>query len=270
MISYLHHFLEVHGEGETELLLHADNCCGQNKNNALMQYLAWRTVVTRHKTIQISFMIPGHTKFAPDRFFGVFKKKFRMSNVETMLDMASVVRSSTDQAVNIPQLIVDPITQEQLVCVYKWSEFLDKFFKHIPHILSYQIFEVSSSKPGVFSLRKSSSSAIEEISILKNSANSIAIGQLPEQIPLKGLSLDRQWYLYEHIREYCTTEEAADSTCPKPSLPKSVQQNSSAVLPATSELQSEPQSNATKAGKRQRLCSVCHCPGHNKRSCPQK
>jgi len=137
--------------------------------------------------------------------------------------------------------------------------------KHIPHILSYQICEVSSSKPGVLLLRKSSSSAIEEISILRNSANSIAIGQ----IPLKGLSLDRQWYLYEHIREYCTTEKSADSTCPKPSLSKSVHQNSSAVLPATSELQSEPQSNATTAGKCQQLCSVSHCPGH-KRSCPQK
>ena len=84
---------------------------------------------------------------------------------------------------------------------------------------------------------------------------------LPEQIPLKGLSLDKQWYLHEHIREYCTTEEAADSTCPKPSLLKSVQQNTSAVLPATSELQTE--NNATTAGKRQQLCSVCHCPGHN-------
>ncbi len=106
--SYLHHFLDVHAEGETKLLLHADNCCGQNKNNALMHYLAWRTMVTRHETIQISFMIPGHTKFAPDRFFGVFKKKFRFANVETMLDMARVVRSSTDQAFNIPQVIVDP------------------------------------------------------------------------------------------------------------------------------------------------------------------
>jgi len=48
----------------------------RTKIYALMQYLAWRTVVTRHNTIQISFMIPGHTKFEPDRFFGVFKKKF--------------------------------------------------------------------------------------------------------------------------------------------------------------------------------------------------
>ena len=87
---------------------------------------------------------------------------------------------------------------------------------------------------------------------------------------LRGLSRDRQWYLYEHIREFCTTEEAADSTCPKPSLPKSTQQNSSAVLPATSELQSEPQSTATTSGKCQRLCSVCHCPGHNKHSCAKK
>lgn len=71
VISFLHHFFEEHSEGETELLLHADNCCGQNKNNAVIQYLAWRTLVTRHKAIQISFMLPGHTKFAPDWFFGL-------------------------------------------------------------------------------------------------------------------------------------------------------------------------------------------------------
>ena len=156
VISYLHHFLDAHGESETELLLHVDNCCGQNKNNALIHYLAWRTLCTRHKKITISFMIPGHTKFAPDRFFGLFKKKFRTSNVETMLDMARVVRSTTDKATNIPQLVVDPTSQEQLVHVYKWSEFLLCFFRPIPHILSYQIFSVSSSKPGKILLQTNS------------------------------------------------------------------------------------------------------------------
>jgi len=63
--------------------------------------------------------------------------------------------------------------------------------KHISHILSYQICEVSSSKPGVLLLRKSSSSAIEEISILRNSANSIAIGQIPLSCSLS-LSLMQQ------------------------------------------------------------------------------
>ena len=98
-------------------------------------------------------MIPGHTKFAPDRFFGLFKKKFRTSNVETVLDMAKVVRSTTDQAINIPQLIADPTTQQQLVHVHKWSEFLARFFKPIPHLLSYQVFSFSSLEKGKVFLR---------------------------------------------------------------------------------------------------------------------
>ena len=41
MISYLHHYLESHGVGETDLLPYtsADNWAGQNKNNAMIQYL---------------------------------------------------------------------------------------------------------------------------------------------------------------------------------------------------------------------------------------
>ena len=107
VISYVHRFLKTHSQGETKLLLHADNCSGQNKNNALMHYLAWRTLARRYKEIHISFMILGHTKFAPDHFFGSFKRKFQMCNVETMQDMAQVVR---DKALNIPQPIIDPIS----------------------------------------------------------------------------------------------------------------------------------------------------------------
>ena len=111
-------------------------------------------------------MIPGHTKFAPDRFFGLFKKNFRRCNVETMQDMAQVVRSSTDKAHNIPQPIVDPVSNQQQVHVYKWSAFLGQFFRPIPQILSYQIF-ITSSKPGTLQLQKHSLSPREEISVLR-------------------------------------------------------------------------------------------------------
>lgn len=37
VVSLLHHFLEHHALGETELGLHADNCSGQNKNNTVLQ-----------------------------------------------------------------------------------------------------------------------------------------------------------------------------------------------------------------------------------------
>ena len=40
VISLLHHFLEHHGLGEVEIGLHADNCAGQNKNNAVLQVIS--------------------------------------------------------------------------------------------------------------------------------------------------------------------------------------------------------------------------------------
>ena len=42
---------------------------------------------------------------------------------------------------------------------------------------------------------------------------------LPCIIPPLGLSLERQWYLYERIREFCP-EEDRDAVCPRPSTPK--------------------------------------------------
>ena len=39
-ISYVHHYFEHHGLGETSVHLHADNYSGQNKNNYFIWYLA--------------------------------------------------------------------------------------------------------------------------------------------------------------------------------------------------------------------------------------
>ena len=60
---------------------------GQNKNNANVHYLMWRTLTGRHKAATQSFMLVGHTKFAPDRFFGRFKRCFIRSNVSTMFNI---------------------------------------------------------------------------------------------------------------------------------------------------------------------------------------
>ena len=36
IISRLHHFFANHSFGEQHVFLHADNCAGQNKNNAML------------------------------------------------------------------------------------------------------------------------------------------------------------------------------------------------------------------------------------------
>lgn len=39
VISLLHHFFEMHGQHELHASLNADNCTGQNKNNAVVQVI---------------------------------------------------------------------------------------------------------------------------------------------------------------------------------------------------------------------------------------
>ncbi|GFS23236.1 hypothetical protein ElyMa_001634900 [Elysia marginata] len=71
VISYLHFFSEHFGFGEQHVELHCDNCAGQNKNQYLLQYLAWRTMTGLHTDVDLHFMLLGHTKFSPDWCFGL-------------------------------------------------------------------------------------------------------------------------------------------------------------------------------------------------------
>ena len=43
---------------------------------------------------------------------------------------------------------------------------------------------------------------------------------LPNVSIIKGFDPARQWYLYDHIRQRCYSEEAKELTCPKPTVPK--------------------------------------------------
>ena len=66
--------------GETYATLQADNCVRQNKNKTMMWYLAGRTVTDQHHKIDIQYMLPGHTKFRPDSYFGILKRQYHVQN----------------------------------------------------------------------------------------------------------------------------------------------------------------------------------------------
>ena len=59
VISLLHHFLEHHGLGEINIGLHADNCVGQNKNNAVLQVRKTNTTIHVHVHVQIQTINPS-------------------------------------------------------------------------------------------------------------------------------------------------------------------------------------------------------------------
>ena len=94
-VSLVHHYLENHSVGEQNVSLHCDNCVGQNKNNAFIFCLLWRAMTGKDKSITLSFVIAGHTKFSCDRHFGLIKKRYVRSKVDTMFGIARVVRESS-------------------------------------------------------------------------------------------------------------------------------------------------------------------------------
>jgi len=73
----LHFYFENYGLGESEAVLNADNCVGQNKNHIIYLLKCWRVLSGLHKKIRLHFLVVGHTKFSPDYGAGVFKKLFR-------------------------------------------------------------------------------------------------------------------------------------------------------------------------------------------------
>ena len=165
VVSMLDYFFNHHGLGETTVTLHADNCTGQNKNNTMMQYLMWRVLTGLHHTITISFMVVGHTKFAPDGCFGLVKRAFRKTGVSSLSDMEHVIRSSSD--VNECQLVGSQ-TGDVIVPVRDWADFLSPKFRRLTGIKKYHHFHFSTSFPGVVKLQLHSGATEKQQHLLKD------------------------------------------------------------------------------------------------------
>jgi hypothetical protein len=49
-----------------------------------------------HDQIDLSFMVVGHTKFAPDGYFGLIKYRYRRSDVYTYHQLADLIEASSE------------------------------------------------------------------------------------------------------------------------------------------------------------------------------
>lgn len=172
------------------------------------------------------------------------------------------MESSTQNKQNVAQLIHDAEGKLQ-VFFYGWTAFLVQFFKTIPKVTSYHNFKACSTQPGKLRLKEFSSSEEKWQSFLKPGVRMRDIDAMPDRTTVPGLDLRRQWYLYEQIRSHCKSNLAADLTCPKPREPKP-------TGASCSHSSVEPMNDGPPSPKKRRNCSVCHQPGHTKRSCPAK
>ena len=247
--------------------LHADNCVGQNKNNTMLHYLIWRVL---HQQIILSFLIVGHTKFSPDWCFGLLKQRFRRTRVGCLADLEQVVNISAET--NVAQLVG---TQSgEVVHTYDWTSMFVKQYNH---------FTISASTPGSVFVKVESDSE-SSTSLLINHTWSPTRDNLPPVVVPSGLSLDRQWYLYNQIGQYCP-DNVRDVVCPRPLTPLSCTTSTASTSTtgaSTSTAEHENvllapagnshQSTATAEhdqppAKRARVCSKCKTSGHNARTC---
>ena len=204
-------------------------------------------------------MIVGHTKFSPDWCFGLLKQRLRRCEYNCLNDIVREVENSAD--VNFAQL-AGTQSGEILVPMYNWSNFFQPHFKPLPNIKQYHHFHFTRTCTGV-AVKKYSDSESTIINIL--TSNWVPnFSNVPVRIIPPGLSEERQVYLYNNIRQFCT-EDLRDIVFPKPSsLQSSTFSPSSTPPPAT------VPSTHTTPQKRSRTCSICGEEKHNKRTCPSR
>ena len=168
VISFLHHYFDNYGVGEKTVVLHADNCGGQNKNRYLMNYLAFRVLNKLHTEITIIFMPVGHTKFYCDLSFGLFKKKFKRTQVSDLKQLEKCVLNSTPTSqLNKCQLVGDETGDLLNVIQYKWSEWFEEVgFSNLPGIRKLHYFKFESKNPNFVQVKEKSTDTYTSVKLI--------------------------------------------------------------------------------------------------------
>lgn len=187
-------------QGEKHLKLTCDNAVGQNKNNITLWFCLYLVIAGFYETIELNFMIAGHTKFKVDGNFGMIKKRYRKSTLYCKEDFVKVVEESSSAGLNKVQCY-----DEGKGFQYLDFKGLEKYFSKLPNIRKYHHFFFSADKPSVTRVKEFVDSDWEEFDLLKvdGREREEVIKEIKNLIfPIlkpKSLSLERQEYLYRNI-----------------------------------------------------------------------
>ena len=207
-LNMVFHSLNEFKKNEKKLLkITCDNCGGQNKNNLSLWFWLWLIIIGWFDEIELNFMIPGHTKFVCDGYFGNFKKLYYKNKINTVNDVEQIINISTtaNEAVRY--------NEGSGWIWYDFTSFLSPHFKGLPGITKYYHFWFSKSELGkVYCSKESGGEEVPFVLLLNNNCN---FNQLPSILNTQPLTLKRQWYLYNKIRQY-VDKEFKDVLCPLP------------------------------------------------------
>lgn len=127
VIAMLYNFMQRNGFTEdkrkTDRKLHfaADNCSGQNKNQHVLKFFCSAIDLGWADDILLDFMIPGHTKFGPDRWFGKIGKEIIRLDAWNIEQLVENIRKSLSYKEYVEDL-------RKLDCV-NFKTFLDSHYR---------------------------------------------------------------------------------------------------------------------------------------------
>lgn len=184
--------------------------------------------------------------------------------------MIDVVNASA--TVNVAQAVGN-MDGTVIVPSYDWTTFLAEHIDRCVGIKSFHHLRFSANRKGHVFVQEKSDSEEVDVVLLKDDWSPSAT-ELPELITPSGLTPNRQWYLFNKIREFCP-DECQDITCPKPSEPDTTfvdppSTSFTRLVPSSSATPADPTTLKSPSAKRPRLCGICRETGHNARSCPTK
>ena len=201
---------KIHCNSVKNLYVTCDNCSGQNKNNLSLWFWSWLIMLGWYENIYINFMIPGHTKFVCDGFFGSIKKIYRNSCINTVDHVEEAINNSTINHNN------QSIRYENGTG-WIWHDFSSLFknnFRNLPNITKYHHFHFNKNDIGKVYVAKNSGGLEIPFDLLKNDHfNKDGQKKVLEVVPL---TEERKRYLYTKIRQHVQIP-FKDILCPEPS-----------------------------------------------------
>jgi hypothetical protein len=201
-------------KGEKHLKITCDNAGGQNKNNVTIWFYLYLVICGYYESVELNFMIPGHTKFKCDGSFGLIKKLYRKTRVDCVDHVVDVVKRSSPAGLNKTQCYEGGKGFQYLDI----KAILGIYFKKLPSIQKYQHFLFEASNLGTVKVQEVVNGPFTEFNLLKTKRTDIfeEIRTLSILVLIPPpLDYKRQEYLYNNIHPF-VKNEYKDIICPKP------------------------------------------------------
>ena len=201
-------------KGEKHLKITCDNAGGQNKNNVTIWFYLYLVICGYYKSIELNFMIPGHTKFKCDGSFGLIKKLYGKTRVDCLGHVVEVIKKSSPAGLNKTQCYGGGKGFQYLDI----KSILGIYFKKLNGLQRYQHFLFEASNLGVVKTQEVANGPFTEFNLLKIKRADIfeeikALSILVLMPPF--LDYKRQEYLYHNIRPF-VRDEFKDINCSQP------------------------------------------------------